>query len=557
MAVVSRISTIKFDNTLGSSKTWVGAAAVENTAAGSSVVVTVTRTDVGVAPPGDPDAFTLGYYTDDNTLIQSVLLITTAASQTDTFFFTDTGFTGGATRCGTVEIRLRATKTSGGPAATYDTETDGSPNTPPTTFTTTQLDRGWIRGTTTLTQVVSNVSVGGAKTEPAQYDESLFVRTTAGAVSYVARTVTVASSVGSLSSATNSTATTIRDASFAAVVDSRFAAASTVVSWTVTPSNAALTGLPFTVFTTVTADTITVDPRLTVTHLLQVDDNNIGTPPLAKNSLTGQRLTTQIGYTDTNFRAARGTRVGNAITQGVNGLGFSVSLQDAAGATTPLTRTATTSTQGGETGWGAGFLQWTSQLPGGAWTKTVTLNASVTDLTNAYLLNPTVSYTLLAVDPNFIVIVGGGPAGGEDNHLSPGSTLLIGMVMMDTSNSKLLTPDATPAPAVVVARFNQSLGRPEYLKADLSWASLGGGATAYPHPLTASAGDPWTFVKTFSMPVTTWTTADLFLIGVAYIGGTPYNRASFTPVLSPAANPHSANQLDAVGLALSGNLGFK
>jgi len=128
---------------------------------------------------------------------------------------------------------------------------------------------------------------------------------------------------------------------------------------------------------------------------------------------------------------------------------------------------------------------------------------------------------------------------------------------MDTSMGKLISPDVTPAPAAVVTRFNQALGRPEYLKADLTWVTLGAGATAYAHPLTASAGDPQTLIKTFSMPAATWTTADLFLIAVAYVGGTPYSRAAFAPVLSPAANSHGSFVLDPVGLALSGQLGFR
>lgn len=239
MAVVSRISKLRIElvadpNTF---RQWLVTAAVQDTPAGSSVSVTIAMTTGGVAP-GVPDTLTLRYADDGGTTIRTVALTPDSASQSDTFFFTNDGTSGGSARCGTVEMKLQATR---GGVGAYDVETDGSPNTPGA-GNQSQLDRGWIRSTTTLVEDISNTSLGGAPTAPGEYDESLFVRTTCGAASYVPRALTVALSAGSVSGSTNSTTSPTRDVTFSNVVDDRFPAASTTVGVTVTVPNAALTG---------------------------------------------------------------------------------------------------------------------------------------------------------------------------------------------------------------------------------------------------------------------------------------------------------------------------
>jgi len=1022
VAVISRIAAIHFDNNVGSFRQWKVTAPVQDTPAGGSITVEATTIFGGLAPPGAANLFTLGYYTDAGVLIKQSSLNPNAATQQDVFAFTDTGLIGGAPRCGTVEIRVRATRTDLG---TFDAETDGSPNTPPTGYTTNQLDRGWIRGTTTLVEAVSNVAAGGAKNQPAEYDESLFVRTTLGAVSYVARSLTVQSSAGGLSNLTNSTTAVTRDVSFPAVVDSRFAAAATVVGWTVTPSNATLTGLPFTAFSTgatststntttpdsataphtatvsgsvlpvlvaspwtgfgnamsfdgvdrgtansqgvncgnsvsgvpgvsgvgaaaafcleakiqptvvnvlqmivgrwaeavagqqvliymesngtvlitmrdnggvnrfitsttvltagikhdvaatydgttmrlfvngvldgslavsgvqapdstalfwigrwnelnpypfngiieevrwsktarytatytpavapftadantlglwhldsladanstpdsspnnltgtlrgtvkpavvsspwagfgdamsfdgvdrdanssvieapstglvflgsqpftaeakfrfsstptndsaiicgvwsavagqapfnwllylntasgvakmnfavnasgggptgilgtttlvvgadydvagtydgttlrlflngvldgslavtnlvcpysppfsigalavtgcndiglwpypfhgvidevrvsnivrypasgytpattpfvsdattrglwhlspgvpasssITDDTITVDPRLTASHHFQVDDEVFA---VAKNRPSKSMLSTETGFLAARFVTAR-------TFAGVNGLSVTQTL-DPVGPGTTIVGASVSATRDSQAGW-TDLLAWTASKPGGNWLKTTDITAPADISADTHLVNGGDTLVLLAPNPNYRVIVGGGPAGGEDNHLVPGSTLLVGVVMVDTSTGKLVTPDASPTPAVFLTRFNQALGRPEYLTAALTWVSAGAGATILAHPLTVSAGDPQTFVKTFAMPSATWTTADLFMVGIAYVNGTPYTSPGNSPVVSAAANLHGGFVLDAVGLALTGGLSFK
>ncbi len=263
MAVVSRTATLRLDDTATHATNvmqWVVQAAVQDTPAGSAVTITTTRTTAGV-PPNDPTSLTLSLRDDAGTLIKSFALNLTSSSQVSTFHFTNNGDSGGAARAGTVEIALRASCTN---APSYDVETDGSPNTPPATFDS-HLDRGWIRGTTSSTQALSNVALGGAKNTPAAYDESLFVRTTLGAVLYVARalTVTVTEATPVLSGATNSATSGNFDRTFSNVVDNRFITSLQTVLTTVAVPNATLTGQPdFTV--TNTHDSLSLDPRLTV-----------------------------------------------------------------------------------------------------------------------------------------------------------------------------------------------------------------------------------------------------------------------------------------------------
>lgn len=270
MAIVSKIATLKLSATVGGDtvgfRQWQASAAVQDTATGSSVSITTVQTSGGV-PPGVADTLTLQMRDSSGAAFKTFTLTPGSASQNNTFYFNNDGNAGGpsAARNGTVSLTLRATKTTGGPTGTYDIESDGAPNTPPTAFSTVTADQGFIRSTDTATMAVSNVSLGGAKTSPAEYDESLFVRTVLTASLYVGHTTTTTMSgaTPALSGTAPGTSAT-RDVTFSNVTDNRFTAASQTSTGGFSIANSALgTGLAEVALTVVT-DNITVDPRLTI-----------------------------------------------------------------------------------------------------------------------------------------------------------------------------------------------------------------------------------------------------------------------------------------------------
>lgn len=544
MAVVSRIATLTFLSAPGtSSRTWQATAAVQDTAAGGSVVITTVQSTTGALFPAEADTLTLSVYNDGGALIRAFTLNPSLASQTSTFHFTADGLSTGAARAGTVELAIRATKTTGGPTATYDYETDGSPATPPATFTASVVDRGWIRGTTTLVESISNIALGGGKNSPAEYDESLHVRLTAGAVSYIAHSLTVALSntTPALSGVTNSTTAVTRDVSFASVCDARFPAATTTTQITVTVPNATLTGLPRTVFTAITDDSIAVDPRLTFEHLLQEHASAFATPPLSSANAVGQRVFPAVCYLSTNVRGSRGTRVGNVVTGGRNGLDIHVAfVASATGQDFP--GDFITATKGGEAGW-HDMLVWTAAIAG-VWTKTVTLGPTVTDLTNAYLVNATgVTYLLLAENPAiklrpYVNKVGTAPR----RHFTAGETILANFFVEDTDSMKKVPASRITVPQCSVRHRNPNTQKLYFLKSDTAttfataweeWDGIDEVCTYF--PMTESVGTAGFYVKTFAA-TQAWD-RDISIAFLCRVDGTPYSEAAHREETGDI-NPH-------------------
>ncbi len=293
---------------------------------------------------------------------------------------------------------------------------------------------------------------------------------------------------------------------------------------------------------------LTVDPRLTITDLMQSNSATFGTPPMVKNAGRG-RITADLAFLSSRFV--------NSIGNGINGITHTITLADAGNLVAARVATGVvTATQGTEAGWGSTFLAWSDSLPGGTWNKTLNVTAPAS-MDDAHIVGRTSAYSLLAANPNFRIIVAAGPYLAEDDHVHPGSTLLVGCAVVDLSTFKLTSPDVSPAPSILVGRFNQTLNRPEYLKADGTWANAGAGAVLYNHALTVSTGDPQTFTTTFVTDTVNWTTADLFYVVLLYVNGTPYSAPASTPVLSSAANGHASFAFDPIGLALSGVLGAR
>ncbi len=526
MAVVSQIATIVISGATGS-RTWIATAATQDTAVGSSVVITVTQSNTGASPPGVADTLTLEYRNDAAGVIKSVALTPGSASQTNTFFFTTNGLSGGSNRAGTVELVLHAVKTTGGGTATYDVETDGAPNTPPTGFSTTQLDRGWIRATVVANYLLSNVSSGGAQTEPAEYDESLFgviVTTTL----YVARAFTVATNAGSLSGNTNNTTSSSHTITYANVIDERFAAGVTnVLINSVTIPNATLTGQPdFVIASTATVEDLDVDPRLTCTHHLQIDDSTFA---LADADTSGKMLSTQTGFLATRFVGSRGT--------GIDGLTVTQTLTPVLPGTA-VSGSSSTATRDGQAGW-TDLLTWSSSKPGGAWNKTVDVTAP-TDIDGpTYLLSDTTTYTMLAADPRVTLIVAGGNLANTDTHWTPGNDLTVGLGLI-----KLYTRVAfdSGTPTMALIQFNPATGAAEFFDSDLTWKT---GDTVYFWALTPSAGDAKLALKTFT-GTAAWPTRDIYLIGACEYLGTPYESNGQVTVVG-ASNAHDIQRYASVG----------
>lgn len=266
MAVVSRVATLTFSGATGS-RTWQATATQQDTAAGALVTINFVQSTTGASPPGTANATReLILKNDAGTTIRTFTWAEGAASDTFQFYLTSDGINGSSARCGTVGMTLKVVKTNGGPTATYDAESDGAPNTPPTGFTTTQADVGWIRGTTTAMVVVNKTALGDpAFTGTYAYPDSLFVRTTLGAQAYVAaRTITNA--VGAILTNAVAGSGTNYDSTFTQAVDARFSVGSHSATVS-TVANATLTGLPWTVLTT-TPQPLTVDARVTLSNLV-------------------------------------------------------------------------------------------------------------------------------------------------------------------------------------------------------------------------------------------------------------------------------------------------
>lgn len=282
--------------------------------------------------------------------------------------------------------------------------------------------------------------------------------------------------------------------------------------------------------------TSTTDPRLTITRLLQLNDNVFGTPPLSKSAGT-QRLTSDLGFFASRFTDAAGA--------GVNGITYNASLQDALALVAAITRTGVvTSTQGGQTGWGSPAAAWPDGLPTGTWNHTVTITAPSTA---TGLETPATSqFMLVASNPNLRLLCGGGPAtaGTDTRHFTPGVPLLAGIVVFNTQTMQTVALDTSPVPAVALGRFSLTLGRAEFLDSDGVWKGTNG-ATLYYWPCAVSPGDPKAWTVAFT-DTSAWNVSDLFIVGRAYVSGVPVS--SFQKEIAVAGiNNHSGYAFDGAG----------
>lgn len=531
MAVVSRIARVRITAATGGFLEYTATATVQDTPAGASVVVTMTRVRVGLGAPDDPNnPIELIFYIDDSaTVIKVVTFESLALPQNDTFFFTVDGLIGGAARFGTVRMRVRAEKTNGGPTATYHVDSDGTNNTPPTGGST-QLDQGWIRATQTATVTASNIAAGGAKTEPAQRNEVVYHRAVVQAVGYSSY-ATVHTFTGTSKSITVTSSSATRDATFTGTglangrVNYGFPAADATYTATVSlTTNSALTGLPIGVLSSVTDDTLQVDPRYTAVHLFQLGDNSIGTPPLSKNDLNKERSGSVIGYLGTGIHAARGGVAGDVMSGGVNGLTIDITLTAPNG--TVLSRTDTTGNEGGEDGWTSGFMEWTSQLPGGLWDKLVDITGPADAGDSSYVLNSTDALLLIGSPSPFVTLtleIGHADGSKVDAHITNGDTIEANLYFKRTKvgDQRLLEADTTNL--IPQISFERVSGNDVLVYDDTlgAWVSPVSGALLFTE-LTQVSTYVWRLVVTSDV---SWgdviATAIAQYDGIQYTAGTP------------------------------------
>lgn len=283
MAVVSRITTLTLGGATGS-RTWVSSVTTQDNPAGTSMTITTTETTSGVTPPIVSDTLTLRARIDNSsTNIISYTLTPGSASQTSTFVLTDTGAAGGSNRCGTVRLRIEAIKTTGLGTSQYNVNSDDATGEiTPTGYAVTQRDQGWLRGTTTASIVINNTGLGNAAfTGTYAYPDTIFFRTTLAARAY-GLTKTITNSVGgvqtnSVDDTVNVSGDSIYSSTFTnGVTATNYTAASTSRICTVSAvQNSDLAGVPFTVLTTITTQTITVDPRLTFTLVTRTSSSAV------------------------------------------------------------------------------------------------------------------------------------------------------------------------------------------------------------------------------------------------------------------------------------------
>lgn len=536
MPLQSRASQVRLQNNSDglSARTLICTADVQDTPAGGSVSLTIflqTTTNV-LAPPAAPTSMSVSIFVDNlgGAAVRSYFWGANVISP-QTFHFTVDGQAASAARAGLLRIRVRMANTAGLASTHYDVTSDSSQFGSPADSTPAgfgvdapNTHMGYIRGTTTAVTTLNQDSHA--------YGDTISTTTVLGAPFYTTRAVTV--KVGALAAITSALATN-NHTTAQGVTDNRFPLAASSLATVTTFPNAALVSTPFTVATTMTEDNTALDPRLTFAHLHQDNDNVYGTPPMVKDK-GAQVLASALPFLNGRVTRADGT--------GVNGISWTTTLRDANLLVDAITRPTTSETKGGEAGWGASFLVWDKDKPTGVWNKTnvITGPAGAVGLGT----NAAKAYTLVAPDPNYRMLVAGGPATADTDsrHLTPGVPLLVGVAVFNTATNMTVELDSNPAPSVAIGRFNLALGRAEFLDSDMAWKAATGAAVYY-WPCTVSPGDPnaWTALIA---DTSGFSVSDLFVVGKATIAGVPVSSFQKEIVVG-GVNNHTGYAFDGAG----------
>lgn len=554
-------------------------------AAGASIVVHYRSGTTGTPTSLAPTAAEVAVLEDNSgTVVRTFAAADPNVDEDFTFVATSTGAAGGANRRGTYRLRVQASRISQPGLATDWRVNSDNTSTLLAAGQSTDWGRGYLRaGDALVTFGFSDAALGGAAPPSGRfvYPKSQFFRATMGAAEIAnssTKQITLRQRQGGTDKSTDAgtmaagvlDVTRAGGVGAASGVNNDFTAADTGTALRLTFAASTLSGRAWSHMTSVPAGwsgtpgslgggfeqadspaaLYTIDPRVSFTQLLQLNDAAFGSPPSSKNAPGGQRLVSDLG-----FVAARAT---DAHSAGINGLAWTEKLWDSgqltgSEATPTKTRATLAQTQGGQAGWSDGFLTWDSQLPSGSWTqKEVITTSKATGLE----LGNTRTLTLLAPNPNFAAVVQAGPssASAEVDHWHAGEPMLVAFTIIDLDTRRLSTVDVSPAPAVMFLRFNQSSARIQFLDASHAWVDASA-AAAVEHTMTASPSDPRAFERTFTAEQTaTWGEIDImWIIARAYIGGTPYYARSTRESVGKF-NAHSGYALDALGLALTGKL---
>lgn len=554
-------------------------------AAGANLPAVIMASPIG-SPASDSNADLYGYTLvhDDATFYNSGDLAGSSVfvKYISNLFATDTGISTGAARCG--QFRIGVFQKSTGGVNDWTIYSEGTGLVTPATFTNNGMP-GYLNASTTVSSFTLPASLRA-------YPDTFSVGITLAHQPYrasevptidlIQNTTTRHTAAGSAwASAASSTSDTMDEAYDAALdgvgvrftlprnsarSDPKFSFTSVPANWRNSENGTTHVVESSSTGSALTEDAFTVDPRLTASHLFQIDDDVFGTPPTSKNVTAKEMLTSQTGF--------MATRIVNARGEGQNGITVSQLMDPVLPGTDVGPTSGVTATQGGEAGWSP-FLTWGSSKPGGTWNKTSDVTAPAAIDGNTYLLGATDAYTMLAVNPNFRVIVAGGVAtGGQTgDHWHPGETMQVAGTLANFGTMDLLTSlnTAGKEPKCVIARFRDN-GQVETLRAD----TYGSGLTA--HVVTAATwvtlpddSDPTTMgnlislfnaesilgsaadgrvwlVQIASSVTATFDTHDLVVIARFYdSSGTPYSNSFVMDVLSSAANGHHTYKGDGAG----------
>lgn len=299
MAVVSKVTTLTVSNGTGS-RTLRATAAVQDTAAGGDVVVTITNTTAGGSPPLNPsDEFSLHVRVDDGAVnVRSYTLDTAAASQQITLSLTSTGQSGAAARIGTLRMRLFADNSGiGGWTANSD---DATNDDMPVLTSATTRNQGWLRGIDAAASVVANnTALGGAAfTGTYAYHDDVYARLTSVTAYDTAATVTLG--VGAGLSQSDASADGVYNYTWTQGIYNNFPDSSSAHDADITAySNSALTGQSWTAIT-LAPQSLTIDPRLTLANLTLGESlynrGEVTTTDLNVRNARGENLTESIAF---------------------------------------------------------------------------------------------------------------------------------------------------------------------------------------------------------------------------------------------------------------------